>query len=358
MTMQTTHVVGGQELTRVCSNCGTQFNDAAHRQPVLPCPNCGRPVRIEATKVTSATTGGPPPRHLPPPVSKSSRANQPPPVPPTPRPSNVDPLFAIAAFVGFLAVCLIGGLAVALVSRSRLPTPNSVAATTKIEKVRDSRETVARVDESMANMVERVEPSVVWIVLTGKDGQSVVTGSGFVVDDEGWIATNYHVVEDAARAVVYFQNRRQFPVEKILVQDESKDLAIVTIRAPQSQLRALPLATVLPRKGEDVATFGAPLCLPFTISDGVISAVRSGAELNLEFAANGMDLQKSAAATWLQTTAPISHGSSGGPLVNMRGEVVGVNTLAVNGELGQNLNFAISSLDLRNLLQAANRKAR
>src|SRR5690606_502952 len=104
--------------------------------------------------------------------------------------------------------------------------------------------------------------------------------------------------------------------------------------------KPLKIATTLPKKGETTIAFGSPLGLSFTASNGIVSAVRLEDELRNE--ALGLNLN----VTWIQTTSPISPGNSGGPLMNDRGEVIGINTLIVGAaHAGQNLNFAVSSLD-------------
>jgi S1-C subfamily serine protease len=110
----------------------------------------------------------------------------------------------------------------------------------------------------------------------------------------------------------------------------------------------LLLATDLPKKGETTIAFGAPLGLSFTASDGIVSAVRRHEEL--EEVTNGLDLN----VTWIQTTSPISPGNSGGPLVNVKGEVIGINTINIGGAKeyrGQNLNFAVSARDVQSVFQ-------
>jgi hypothetical protein len=105
----------------------------------------------------------------------------------------------------------------------------------------------------------------------------------------------------------------------------------------------LKLCQALPRKGESVIAIGAPGGLSFTATEGIISAIRDGAELN----AFGTD----AVGKWLQTSTPISPGSSGGPLLNLQGEVVGANSGSLAS--AQNLNFAISAEDIAYVLKAA-----
>lgn len=184
------------------------------------------------------------------------------------------------------------------------------------------------------DLIKQVEKSVVRIIVKGTNGASV--GSGFVIDTDGSIMTNYHVIEGAMSAEVEFENGKKSTVVGFTTIDKKRDLAIIRIREEPASLHKIQIASVLPEKGEDVAAFGAPRGLSFTASNGIISAIRTTPEFNAR-----------EAGTYLQTTTPISPGNSGGPLVNMYGEVVGVNSFKIEGE---NLNFAASSTDIKEVI--------
>jgi S1-C subfamily serine protease len=199
-------------------------------------------------------------------------------------------------------------------------------------------------------IVAQVEPSVVTIEVskTAADG----TGSGFVIDASGSVVTNYHVIEGAKSARIIFHNGAVAEVLGFLAILPGKDLAILRIEPPPGRLKSLSVAKNLPSQGEKVLTFGAPRRLAGSVSDGIVSAIRKGAELQDVFTkkvyadAGGYDLD----AIWIQITAPISPGNSGGPLVNSSGEVIGVSTWSWAD--GQNLNFAISGLHVTALLES------
>ena len=123
-----------------------------------------------------------------------------------------------------------------------------------------------------------------------------------------------------------------------------KDLALLKITTDSGKIRPLVLAPVPPRKGEEVAAFGAPLGYAFSTTRGIVSGIRSRTEM----IPAGMRLN----VRWIQTDASISVGNSGGPLVNLRGEVVGVNTM-IGRRGAQNLNFAISADDVREVIGRA-----
>ena len=200
----------------------------------------------------------------------------------------------------------------------------------------------------LADIIEQVEPSVVRI-----DTDRGV-GSGVVVDTKGvgikgLIVTNYHVIEGATKAQASFKNGTVAKINGFLVVEPARDLALLQLDKVVKSAPSISIMEKLPRKGEKVAAFGNPKGLSFTTSEGIVSAIRTGAELRElmgpeAYQALGYD----AGATWIQTTAAISGGNSGGPLVNMQGELVGLNTFTRID--GQNLNFAIGAADIRRLI--------
>ena len=206
--------------------------------------------------------------------------------------------------------------------------------------------------QDLAPLVAQVDPCVVTITL---DNQS--QGSGFVVDAKGLIVTSYHVIEGAKRATVTFADKTAFDVEGFLTISPGKDLAVLRIQPGTRKLQLLRLADNPPAKGERVFAFGAPMGLSGSVSDGIVAAIRPGEDVRqtLQKLAHqdiykdtlGYDLD----AQWIQTTAPISPGNSGGPLVNARGEVVGINTWV--HALGQNLNFALGAAHIKQILATA-----
>ncbi|HEV3004774.1 MAG TPA: trypsin-like peptidase domain-containing protein [Pirellulales bacterium] len=204
---------------------------------------------------------------------------------------------------------------------------------------------------STAQVVRIVEPSIVVVEVTLENGTS--QGSGFILDTQGTFVTNYHVIEGAKSVRIKFREGSTAEVPGYLAILPGKDLAILRCRPTGRQLQPLELADAQPEKGESVLTFGAPLGFGATVSDGIVSAIRSGNDVSevmkrgsdhdIYTKSMGYDLD----AIWVQITAPTSPGNSGGPLVNMKGEVLGLNTWCLKS--GQNLNFAISSDHIRKL---------
>lgn len=190
------------------------------------------------------------------------------------------------------------------------------------------------------DLFARVEQSIVRVNVAYLDGTG--NGSGFVIHSSGIVITNYHVIANATKAWVEFSNKERIEVDGFLYLDHRKDIAVLKFDSArkQSPLKSLPLAAAFPRKGVSVVAIGAPLGLDMSVTEGVVSAVRTTEELQTTIGLQGHD------GTWVQTTAAISPGNSGGPLMNKRGEVVAINTLTYAGDNAQALNFGISSLDI------------
>jgi hypothetical protein len=174
--------------------------------------------------------------------------------------------------------------------------------------------------------------SIVSIVMSDKDGHPLAQGSGFLVSKNGHVVTNYHVIKNGASAVIKLPDGAFFVVDGVLASDKNRDVAI--IKAHGNNFRPLTLGdSNRLQVGEEVVAIGSPLSLESTVSNGIVSAIRTIEEEGRKF---------------VQITAPISPGSSGGPLFNMAGEVVGITTSGLRG--GENLNFAIPINDARSLL--------
>jgi hypothetical protein len=187
--------------------------------------------------------------------------------------------------------------------------------------------------ETVADVVKRSSDAVVLIVISDTTGKETARGSGFLVTADGEIVTNNHVIKDAHSAVVRLSNGAFFPVSGVLASDADKDLAIIKVEG-----KNLPFLTVGDidklHIGDHVVAIGSPLGLEGTVSDGIVSALRDGVH-----------------EKWIQTTTPVSHGNSGGPLLDMNDHVVGVITWGV--QEGQNLNFAAPCSEVTALLVTA-----
>jgi len=175
--------------------------------------------------------------------------------------------------------------------------------------------------------------AIVSIVMSDKGGKPVTQGSGFFVSKEGLVVTNYHVISEGISAIVKLPDGGFYVVDGVLASDKARDIAV--IKAHGQNFRTLALGNSdRVQIGEEVVAIGNPLSLESTVSNGIVSGIRAVQELGGKF---------------LQVTAPISPGSSGGPLFNMAGEVIGITTLNLRG--GENLNFAIPVNDAKMLLK-------
>jgi hypothetical protein len=182
--------------------------------------------------------------------------------------------------------------------------------------------------------------AIVSIVMSDKDGHPIAQGSGFLISKDGQVVTNYHVIKNGSSAVVKLPDGAFFAVDGVLASDKNRDVAVIKTHGNNFRALALGDSDRL-QVGEEVVAIGNPLSLESTVSNGIVSAIRSVEDEGGKF---------------VQITAPISPGSSGGPLFNMAGEVVGITTSHIKG--GENLNFAIPINDVRPLLLARSTQAR
>jgi tetratricopeptide (TPR) repeat protein len=176
----------------------------------------------------------------------------------------------------------------------------------------------------LPELVRRIKPSAVAIETFDSRGEKLTRGSGFFIEGDR-IVTNRHVIEGAYRAEVHSSTGAVYPVKGVLAVDAEGDIALLKIDVPANQIRPLQLDKTSPQEGESVVVIGNPLGLEGSVTNGIVSAVRDIPTFG----------------RIIQITAPISSGSSGSPVVNMQGQVIGIATLQITG--GQSVNFAIPS---------------
>jgi len=179
---------------------------------------------------------------------------------------------------------------------------------------------------SVVNITSRVMTFDFFYGLVPQEGQ----GSGFVIDREGHILTNYHVIANARQVEVTLHDRKKYKAT-IVGTDKSHDLAIVQIKAPNLQPMTLGDSANL-QVGQKVYAIGNPFGLAGTLTRGIVSSIRQVSE------PDGQIIDEA-----IQTDAAINPGNSGGPLLNWHGEVIGINTMiASNGaEQSSGIGFAI-----------------
>jgi serine protease Do len=211
-------------------------------------------------------------------------------------------------------------LACSLLAMSCRPAPSSSFPASPAIRVEPNT------TRSPAEIAKNATPAVVSI------RTEEALGTGFIVAASGLVATNLHVVAGHAAIMVTLTDQREFRVVEVWNGDKDKDLVVLRIQA-----RGLPVLSLgdssQMHPGDAVVAIGHPLGLEDTVSNGLISAIR---KVDDEL-------------TILQISAPIAPGSSGGPIFNDRGEVIGVSTAILMG--GQNLNFGVPVAYLKQLLE-------
>jgi serine protease Do len=236
------------------------------------------------------------------------------------------------------------------------------------QKPAPSSDPLVRMNESVDALTRKVWPSVVQIQVSGygarpeisgsrADTRTAVvgpqssTGSGFVIDADGYIMTNAHVVsgarrvdvvlpaEDADGSLTTALSGKSYTVPARIV-GVTTELDLALLKLDGQKLRALPLATYSQvRQGETVFAFGSPIGMRNSLTHGLVSAVARQVDVDSPL-------------IYVQTDAPINPGNSGGPLVNIRGEVVGINTFIVSqGGGSDGLGFAIPSATIRTVFR-------
>src|SRR5437588_5504064 len=188
--------------------------------------------------------------------------------------------------------------------------------------------------DQLPDLVRRIKPSAVAIETFDARGEKLSRGSGFFIGVDR-VVTNRHVIEGAYRAEVHLNSGDTYQVKSVIAVDAEGDLALLKVEAPPNLVRPLSLDRTSPQEGESVVVIGNPFGLEGSVTNGIVSAVRDIPGFG----------------RIIQITAPISPGSSGSPVVNMQGQVIGVATLQITG--GQSVNFAIPSERIAQLDRSA-----
>jgi hypothetical protein len=187
--------------------------------------------------------------------------------------------------------------------------------------------------QTAADVARKVLPSVVLISTTDRNGQPLSIGSGFFVSNNQ-IVTNLHVVAGAQKGTAKLRGgNRPFVIDGSVATDEAHDLAIIQVTGTEGPSLLISSESNI-QIGDQIYVAGNPEGLEGTFSQGIISAIR-----------------QLPTGPIIQITAPISPGSSGGPVLNQQGQVIGVAFATLRD--GQNLNFALPSSHVRDLMQKA-----
>lgn len=207
-----------------------------------------------------------------------------------------------------------------------------IAETRTVQIVTDENGTITKTALSASEISEKVSPSVFYIEVYDDLGFATGSGSGFFLSANGVAVTNYHVIEKTSGAIITTTSGDRFEVTDIIAFDETLDVAIIRVSKTSLKGKAVsgfPNVQTADsdniKAGQTVYALGSPQGFQNTISNGIISnphqTIQSG--------------------TFIQITAPISPGSSGGALVNEYGEVLGITSVIWVEEYSQNINFAI-----------------
>jgi tetratricopeptide (TPR) repeat protein len=185
--------------------------------------------------------------------------------------------------------------------------------------------------KSLIQLIKENENSVFLIKTYDKFGNPLAQGTGFFIDSNGTAISNVHVFENSAKAEIKTLNNKTLSVSKILSYNEDLDILKFRVtKTASDNFRPIRVSKGIISKGEDVFVISNPVGLESSVSNGIVSCVR-------EFEGYG---------TTIQISAPISHGSSGAPVFNMKGDVIGIATFGI--AKGQNLNFAV---DIKSIFQ-------
>jgi S1-C subfamily serine protease len=213
---------------------------------------------------------------------------------------------------------------------------STVAANSPAATFADASDNGAK---SVQQIYEQAGPGVVQVTTSGVTSDSPFfgpqpsssLGSGFVVDRDGYIVTNFHVIENAQEIEVNFSGDDRVPA-RIVGSDPSTDLAVLKIDAQARALTPLPLGNSdAVHVGDAVVAIGNPFGLERSVTAGIVSALQRDIT-----APNGYTIDRV-----IQTDAPINRGNSGGPLLNANGEVIGVNS-QIESETGGNVGIGFA----------------
>lgn len=182
---------------------------------------------------------------------------------------------------------------------------------------------LAQESATLKDIIQRESPAIVSVYNLDAQGKLRGTGTGFIVRADGIVITNFHVIAGARSALIKLKNGEVYDRVSVIDFHPHRDIAVLKIQAVGLPTVTLGDSSAM-EQGDWCVAIGNPKGLEHTVSDGLISAIRI-------MEGNQM----------LQISAPISPGSSGGPLYNRKGEVVGITTAGLVGQGVQNLNFAI-----------------
>ncbi len=253
-------------------------------------------------------------------------------------------LVLVIALLAGAAGAAAGGWVVysTLQAQASVPVAPAAPAAAPVSSIQVSE---TEIQTAITQAVEKVGPAVVTVIgripgqqtFFGRTSDSQVSGSGVIISTDGYVLTNNHVVEDTVEIAIVLADGSELPA-RIVSTDLYADLAVLKTDSPVPAVAALGNSDTL-KPGESVIAIGSPLGdFKNSVTVGVISATGRSLDTGSGYVMEDL----------IQTDAAINQGNSGGPLVNLAGEVVGINTLVVRGEgygsaIAEGLGFAIPS---------------
>ncbi len=186
------------------------------------------------------------------------------------------------------------------------------------------KEVVPVRERPLSEIVANAEPCVFVVHTFNRKGKRIGQGTGFFIEESGIGVSNYHVFDRGRSWRIRTTDGTEYPVQKIMYQSKKFDYVVFQVSTEQT-VPYLPLGEMMPMKGEDILVLGNPKGLESTVSRGIVSSIRN---------------YKGRDKAIIQVDAAISPGSSGSPVMNRQGEVVGIATMKVSG--CENCNFAFN----------------
>ncbi|GAB4522037.1 MAG: trypsin-like peptidase domain-containing protein [Anaerolineales bacterium] len=255
-----------------------------------------------------------------------------------------------AAAVSGLSGALVGGLGVYSALRNTATTPQTFSPPVESAPSAQLQVGNTEIETAITQAVEKVGPAVVTVIgvvpgqtsFFGRTPDQQVSGSGVIISTQGYVVTNNHVVADTSEVSIVLADGTQLPA-RVINTDPYADLAVLKAEGEMPAVATFGNSDAL-KPGETVIAIGSPLGeFKNTVTVGVVSATGRALDTG-----NGYQMED-----LIQTDAAINQGNSGGPLVNLNGEVIGLNTMIVRGGYGtavaEGLGFAIPSDTVRRI---------
>jgi tetratricopeptide (TPR) repeat protein len=196
----------------------------------------------------------------------------------------------------------------------------------------------AKTQTALVRLVKTIQPAVATVIAYDIERNIGNIGTGFFISPQGHLITNFHVLAGRYAADVRTAAGKSYRVRAVIAENEAADLVKLEVAIPAEEVFWIPVEDRVPEIAERVVVVGSPMGLEQTVSEGIVSSVREIPPVGTVF----------------QMSAPISPGSSGSPVLSMKGRVVGIATFQF--VQGQNLNFAVTSTQIQSLKKFASAK--